>query len=212
MKRIAVLISGRGSNLQAIVEAIESGFIDGEIVMVLSNCADAAGLSYASQRSLTTAVLDHRTYPSRETFDAELLRQVESFRPDLIVLAGFMRVLTGEFVAHYANRLLNIHPSLLPAFPGLHTHRRALQAGVKLHGCTVHFVTAEVDLGPILIQAAVPVLPEDDEARLASRVLSAEHRIYPQAISWFCEDRLVIKDGRVRVSGEHVEQALFIHD
>lgn len=211
MKRIAVLISGRGSNLQAIVNAIESGLIDGEIVVVLSNHEDAAGLSYASQRSLTTVVLDHRTYSSREAFDAELLRRVESFRPDLVVLAGFMRILTREFVAHYTNRLLNIHPSLLPAFPGLHTHRRALQAGVKLHGCTVHFVTTEVDVGPILIQAAVPVLPKDDESQLASRVLRVEHRIYPQAISWFCEDRLVIKDGLVRVSGEHAEQVLFIH-
>src|SRR5262249_3826606 len=138
----------------------------------------------------------------RAAFDAALATAIDSFQPDLVVLAGFMRILTPNFVEHYAGRLVNIHPSLLPAFPGLHTHRRALESGVKVHGCTVHFVTSELDHGPIIVQAAVPVVPEDNEETLAARVLEQEHRIYPQAVRWFCEDRLKIqKDGTVRVEG-----------
>ena len=168
---------------------------------VISNKADAAGLDYARERGIATAVVEHRAYPTREAFDAELASSIDAFAPQLVVLAGFMRILTAGFVARYAGRLLNIHPSLLPAFPGLDTHGRALAAGVKVHGATVHFVTPELDHGPIVMQAAVPVLAADDETALAARVLAQEHRIYPQAIRWALEGRLVVRDGRVTVSG-----------
>lgn len=200
MKRLVILISGRGSNMQAMVEA---GL---PVAAVISNRADAAGLGYAAGRGIATAVVPHRDYATREAFDAALTQAIDGFRPDLVVLAGFMRILTKGFVLRYQGRLLNIHPSLLPAFPGLDTHARALAAGVKLHGATVHFVTAELDHGPIVIQAAVPVLPHDDEARLAARVLAEEHRIYPQAARWFLDEKLVIEDGVVRVKGDHPQQ------
>ena len=200
MKRIVILISGRGSNMQAMVEA---GL---PVVAVISNRADAAGLAYATGRGIATAVVAHRDYASREAFDAALAQAVDGYRPDLVVLAGFMRILSDGFVLRYQGRLLNIHPSLLPAFPGLETHARALAAGVKFHGCSVHFVTAELDHGPIVIQAAVPVLAHDDEARLAARVLAQEHRIYPQAARWFIEGKLVIESGVVRVKGDHPQQ------
>jgi phosphoribosylglycinamide formyltransferase-1 len=197
MKRIVVLISGRGSNMQAIVDA---GL---PVAAVISNRADAAGLEYAAGRGIATAVVAHRDYATREAFDADLMRAIDGFRPDLVALAGFMRILTEGFVRHYQGRLLNIHPSLLPAFPGLDTHARALAAGVKVHGCTVHFVTAQLDHGPVVIQAAVPVLAHDDEAGLAARVLAQEHRVYPQAVRWFLDDELVIESGVVRVKGNH---------
>ncbi len=200
MKRIVILISGRGSNMQAIIEA---GL---PVVAVISNRADAAGLEYAAGRGIATAVVAHRDYTTREAFDAALAQAIDEFSPDLVALAGFMRILTEEFVLRYQGRLLNIHPSLLPAFPGLDTHARALAAGVKLHGATVHFVTAALDHGPIVIQAAVPVLPHDDEASLAARVLAEEHRIYPQAVRWFLEERLVIDNGVVRVKGDYPQQ------
>ena len=200
MKRLVILISGRGSNMQAMVEA---GL---PVAAVISNRADAAGLAYAAGRGIATAIVPHRDYATREAFDAALAQAIDAFRPDLVALAGFMRILTGDFVLHYQGRLLNIHPSLLPAFPGLDTHARALAAGVKLHGCSVHFVTAELDHGPIVIQAAVPVLPHDDEARLAARVLAEEHRIYPQAARWFLDGKLVIDGGVVRVKGDHPQQ------
>ncbi len=200
MKRIVILISGRGSNMQAMVEA---GL---PVAAVISNRADAAGLEYAAGGGIATAVVPHRDYATREAFDAALAQAVDGFRPDLVVLAGFMRILTEGFVLHHQGRLLNIHPSLLPAFPGLDTHARALAAGVKLHGCTVHFVTPQLDHGPIVIQAAVPVLPQDDEATLAARVLAQEHRIYPQAARWFLEGKLVIESGVVRVKGDHPQQ------
>ena len=200
MKRIVILISGRGSNMQAMVEA---GL---PVVAVISNRADAAGLAYATGRGIATAVVAHRDYASREAFDAALAQAVDGYRPDLVVLAGFMRILSDGFVLRYQGRLLNIHPSLLPAFPGLETHARALAAGVKFHGCSVHFVTAELDHGPIVIQAAVPVLPHDDETKLAARVLAQEHRIYPQAARWFIEGKLVIESGVVRVKGDHPQQ------
>lgn len=200
MKRIVILISGRGSNMQAMVEA---GL---PVAAVISNRADAAGLEYAAGGGIATAVVPHRDYATREAFDAALAQAVDGFRPDLVVLAGFMRILTEGFVLHHQGRLLNIHPSLLPAFPGLDTHARALAAGVKLHGCTVHFVTPQLDHGPIVIQAAVPVLPQDDEAALAARVLAQEHRIYPQAARWFLEGKLVIESGVVRVKGDHPQQ------
>ncbi len=200
MKRIVILISGRGSNMQAMVEA---GL---PVAAVISNRADAAGLEYAAGRGIATAVVSHRDYATREAFDAALAQAIDGFRADLVALAGFMRILTPGFVSRYQGRMLNVHPSLLPAFPGLDTHARALAAGVKLHGCTVHFVTAELDHGPIIIQAAVPVLPRDDAATLAARVLAEEHRIYPQAARWLLEGLLVIDGGVVRVKGDHPQQ------
>jgi len=200
MNRMVILISGRGSNMQAMVEA---GL---PVAAVISNRADAAGLEYAAARGIATVIVEHRDYATREAFDAALALAIDGFRPELVALAGFMRILTDGFVLRYRGRLLNIHPSLLPAFPGLDTHAKALAAGVKLHGCTVHFVTAELDHGPIVIQAAVPVLPHDDEASLAARVLAEEHRIYPQAARWFLEGKLVIENGVVRVKGDHPQQ------
>jgi len=200
MKNMVILISGRGSNMQAMVEA---GL---PVAAVISNRADAAGLKYAAGRGIATAIVAHRDYATRDAFDAALAQAVDGFRPDLVALAGFMRIFTEGFVLRYQGRMLNIHPSLLPAFPGLDTHARALAAGVKLHGCSVHFVTAELDHGPIVIQAAVPVLPHDDEARLAARVLAQEHRIYPQAARWFLDGKLVIENGVVRVKGDHPQQ------
>ena len=197
---MVILISGRGSNMQALVEA------DLPVAAVISNRADAAGLAYAAGRGIATAVVSHRDYATREQFDAALARAVDAFEPGLVALAGFMRILSAGFVQHYQGRMLNIHPSLLPAFPGLDTHARALAAGVKLHGCSVHFVTAELDHGPIVAQAAVPVLAGDDEAALAARVLAQEHRIYPQAARWFLEDKLVIERGVVRVKGDPPQQ------
>jgi len=199
MKSIVILVSGRGSNMEAIVRANVPG---ARIAAVISNRADAAGLAFATSHGIETVVVAHTDYAERDQFDAALRSAIDVFEPDLVVLAGFMRVLGEDFVRHYAGRLLNIHPSLLPAFPGLSTHRRALAAGVRLHGASVHFVTTELDGGPIVIQAAVPVLPDDDENRLASRVLAEEHRIYPQAVRWFIEGRLSIaKNGRVELAG-----------
>jgi phosphoribosylglycinamide formyltransferase-1 len=199
MKSIVILVSGRGSNMEAIVRADIPG---ARIAAVVSNRADAAGLAFSARQGIETAVVAHADYADRDRFDDALRAAIDVYAPDLVVLAGFMRVLGEDFVRHYAGRLLNIHPSLLPAFPGLHTHRRALAAGVRLHGASVHFVTPELDDGPIVIQAAVPVLPDDDENRLASRVLAEEHRIYPQAVRWFVEGRLsVAKGGQVEVAG-----------
>ncbi len=188
---VVVLISGRGSNLQALLDA---GL---PVSSVISNRSDAKGLEIASARAIATRVVEHRTFPSRAAFDAALADAIDAFKPRLVVLAGFMRILTPDFVARFAGRLMNIHPSLLPVFPGLDTHARALAAGVKLHGCTVHFVTTELDHGPPVVQAAVPVLADDTEATLAARVLEAEHRIYPAAVRWFL-------DGRLRVEGMRV--------
>lgn len=197
MKRIVILISGRGSNMQAIVQrAAEQGW-PAQVVAVVSNCPQAAGLAFAAAQGIAVAVVDHRAHATRAAFDEALLRAIDAFSPDLVVLAGFMRVLGAAFVQHYAARLLNIHPSLLPAFPGLHTHRRALQAGCKAVGATVHFVTTELDHGPIVMQGVVPVRPGDDEERLAARVLATEHAIYPLAVRWFIEGKLRIEGGRV---------------
>ena len=195
MKSVVILISGRGSNMRAIVEAR----LPLSVAAVISNRADAAGLAYAREQGITVEAIEHRGFPTREAFDAALAQAIERHRPDLVVMAGFMRILGDAFVARFAGRMINIHPSLLPMFPGLHTHRRALEEGVKLHGATVHFVTPSLDHGPIVVQAAVPVLPGDDEDALAARVLEQEHRIYPLAVRWFAEDRLVIRDGVVRV-------------
>jgi phosphoribosylglycinamide formyltransferase 1 len=195
MKSIAVLISGRGSNLQALAAAP----LNARIGLVASNRPGAGGLAFAHARGIPTELVDDRQFSSREAFDDALAAAIDRSAPDLVVLAGFMRILGAAFVRRYAGRLLNIHPSLLPAFPGLHTHRKALEEGVKIHGCTVHFVTADLDHGPIVIQAAVPVLPGDDEAKLAARVLEQEHRVYAQAVRWFIDGRLVIEKGVVRV-------------
>ncbi len=198
MKRIVILISGRGSNMEAIVERCAGEGWPARVVAALSNRSDAAGLAWAAARGIATAVVDHRAFTTREAFDAALAEAIDRHAPDLVVLAGFMRILGSDFVRRYEGRLLNIHPSLLPAFPGLHTHRRALEAGCKVVGATVHFVTPELDHGPIVMQSAVPVLPRDDEERLAARVLATEHLIYPQAVRWFVEDKLVLEGGRVR--------------
>ncbi len=198
MKSIVILISGRGSNMEAIVRACTTEGWPARIAAVISNRPGAAGLDFAAQHGIATAVLDHKGFASREAFDAELQRVIDGYAPDLLVLAGFMRILTPGFTAHYAERMLNIHPSLLPAFTGLHTHARALEMGCKFVGATVHFVTAELDHGAIVAQAVVPVMAGDDEASLSARVLKLEHRMYPQAVRWFVEDRLLLSDGVVR--------------
>jgi phosphoribosylglycinamide formyltransferase 1 len=205
MKSIVILISGRGSNMRAIVEAA----LPVRVAAVISNAASAGGLQYAQAKGIAIETIDHRAFPSREAFDAALVEAIDRHAPDLVVLAGFMRILTDGFVQRYEGRMLNIHPSLLPSFPGLHTHRRALEEGVKIHGCTVHFVTPRLDHGPIVVQAAVPVLPGDTEEALAARVLLQEHRIYPLALRWFAEGRLVIENGIVCVKGQDSLQAAF---
>ena len=199
---IVVLISGRGSNLQVILEA---GL---PVAGVISNVPGAGGLAIAEARGIPARVVSHRAFPDRESFEAALAAEIDRFAPKLVVYAGFMRIVTAGFVARYAGRMLNIHPSLLPSFTGLHTHERALAAGVKVHGCTVHFVTPELDAGPIVAQAAVPVLAGDTPESLAARVLVQEHRLYPRAIRWFLEGRLVLRDGLVRVEGDD-GQAVF---
>lgn len=202
MKSIVIVISGRGSNMQAIVE---SGL---PVEAVISNVADAAGLGFARDNGIAAEVVEHRAFPSREAFDAALAAAIDRHAPDIVALAGFMRILSDGFVRRYEGRMINIHPSLLPAYPGLHTHRRALEEGVKVHGCTTHFVTPRLDHGPIIAQAVVPVRPGDTEEVLAARVLRQEHRIYPLALRWFAEDRLAIENGIVRVKGPDTSQAL----
>ena len=199
---VVVLISGRGSNLRAMLEA---GI---PVCAVISNEPQVAGLAIASKHGVAARIVSHRDYRSREDFDRALAAEIDAREPKLVALAGFVRILTPRFVGRYAGRMLNIHPSLLPAFPGLDTHAQALAAGVKLHGCTVHFVTAEVDRGPIVIQAAVPVRPEDTADTLAARVLRQEHVIYPRAVRWFLDGRLVIGDGAVRVKGNDAQLVL----
>jgi phosphoribosylglycinamide formyltransferase 1 len=207
LKTIVILISGRGSNMQAIVEAR----LPIRIAAVVSNHADALGLQYATERGMDTAVVDHTEFPTREAFDAELAMKIDKYRPAFVLLAGFMRVLTPDFVDKYRGRLINIHPSLLPAFTGLRTHERALETGVTLHGCTVHFVTPTLDHGPIIIQAAVPVLPSDDAATLAARVLRQEHVIYPRALRWLIEGKVSLGSGqRVRFSGAAMDGGALI--
>ena len=191
---IFVLISGRGSNLHSIVKAR----LPCKVAAVISNRADSAGLQFAREQGIPTAVVSHKDYPDRDAFDSALAQTIDGYRPELVVLAGFMRILTPEFVGRYRGRLVNIHPSLLPSYAGLNTHERALADGVKIHGCTVHYVTDDLDHGPIVIQAAVPVLKNDTPATLAARVLHEEHRIYPQAIRWICKNHVVLDaDGKV---------------
>ena len=202
--RVVVLLSGRGSNFQAIAEAQ----LPIEIVAVISNRPHAAGLDYARSRGIPAIALDHTRHPDREAFDALLAEEIERHQPDLVVLAGYLRILSAEFIARFEGRLLNIHPSLLPMFPGLKTHERALAEGIKIHGCTVHFVTADLDHGPIVIQAAVPVRADDTPDTLAARVLAQEHRIYPQAVRWFAEGRLEINHGRVNLKDDPTSQSV----
>jgi phosphoribosylglycinamide formyltransferase-1 len=197
MKHIVILISGRGSNMEAIVRACASERWPARVVAVLANRADAAGLAFARQHDIATAVVDHKAFASREAFDEVLAKSIEAFAPDVVALAGFMRILTPGFVQRFDGRLVNIHPSLLPLFPGLHTHARAIEAGCKVAGATVHFVTGDLDHGPIIGQALVPVLPADNEAALAARVLEQEHVLYPRAIRWLVEGVLDRRDGRV---------------
>ena len=198
MKSIVILVSGRGSNMQAIVDAAIGG---AHIAAIISNRPDAGALGFAAERGIASAVVDHKAYAERTAFDVALADCIDRFQPDLVVLAGFMRVLSDDFVRRYAGRLINIHPSLLPSFPGLHTHRRALEAGVRVHGATVHFVTPTLDCGPLIVQAVVPVIEGDDEAVLGARVLAQEHRIYAQAVRWFVDGRLRLDEaGRVRVA------------
>jgi len=180
--RLVILISGRGSNMRSIVEAANQGQLDVDIAAVISNRPDAAGLEYAQQAGIDAQVIDHKLYDSRESFDAAMAEVIDSYQPDFVILAGFMRILTADFVEHFAGRLINIHPSLLPKFKGLHTHQRAIESGETEHGASVHFVTAELDEGPVILQAKVPVLADDDADTLAARVLEQEHLLYPAAI------------------------------
>ena len=196
---LVALISGRGSNMQALIDARLP------VAAVISNVAGAGGLALARERGIETRVVEHRAHSSRDAFEAALVREIDSFKPRLVALAGFMRVLGAPFVQRYQDRLLNIHPALLPAFPGLDTHARALAAGVKLHGCTVHFVTADVDHGPIVIQAAVRVRADDSTESLAARVLRQEHIIYPRAVRWFLDERLLLQNGVVKLKGNDAQ-------
>ncbi len=198
MKSIVILISGRGSNMEAIVQRCAAEGWPARVTAVISNRADAGGLRFAASHGIATAVVDHKAFSTREAFDDALAAAIDAQRPDLVVLAGFMRILGACFVSRYEGRMLNIHPSLLPAFPGLHTHERALQAGCKLAGATVHFVTAALDHGPIVMQSVVPVRADDDASTLAARVLATEHQIYPRAVRWFAEGALQIEQGVVR--------------
>lgn len=197
MKRIVILISGTGSNMQAIIRAAAAEKWPAEIAAVISNRPEAPGLRIAADFNIPAIAIPHRDYPTRDAFDSVLKEKIDGFKPDLVVLAGFLRILTIDFVEHYAGKMINIHPSLLPSFPGLATHRQALSAGVKVHGATVHFVTPELDHGPIILQSAVPVLEQDTEQTLAKRVLEQEHIIYPRAIRLLIEGKLRVEQGRV---------------
>ncbi len=210
MKNIVILISGRGSNMEALIAARDAGELPVNIAAVISNRPDAAGLDTAARAGIVTHYIDHKAFAGREAFDAALAECIDTFSPDLVVLAGFMRILSEGFVRHYAGRLMNIHPSLLPSFPGLHTHQRALEEGVRIHDCTVHFVTPALDHGPVIVQAAVPVLDGDAEATLAARVLAQEHRVYPLAVRWFAEGRLRLDGQCVRLDAEPATPAALV--
>jgi len=200
-QRIVILISGRGSNMEAIVQAAQRERWNAEVVAVISNRPQAGGLQFAARHRIAAVCVDHKAYGSRDEFEAALAGAIDAHRPDLVVLAGFMRILGAAFVERYQGRMLNIHPSLLPAFPGLHTHQRAIEAGCKVAGATVHFVTPALDHGPIVAQAIVPVLPGDDEATLAARVLKQEHQMYPRAVRWFVHGELQVQGDRVLHTG-----------
>jgi phosphoribosylglycinamide formyltransferase-1 len=206
--KVGVLISGRGSNMAALIRAAQAADYPAEIACVVSNREDAGGLEMARQAGIPTAVISHRGYPDRETFDRDVSAALEKHGVELVALAGFMRIQSAWFPQHWAERQLNIHPSLLPAFPGLHVQRQALDAGVRVSGCTVHFVTPDLDAGPIIAQAAVPVLAGDTEEALSARILRQEHRLYPQVVRWFAERRLAIAGGLVTIRGIPPEAAL----
>lgn len=199
---MVVLVSGRGSNLQAIIDAVRDGRLPAEIRAVISSEPGAPALARARTAGIAAHVINHRDFPAREQFDQALMQRIDAYQPRLVVLAGFMRVLGRDFIDHYSGRLINIHPSLLPAFPGLNTHARALQSGATSHGASVHFVTPEVDGGPVIVQAAVPVQPDDTPDILAERVLAEEHRIFPLAIRWFLDGRLSVENGQVLLDGK----------
>ncbi|HSC99386.1 MAG TPA: phosphoribosylglycinamide formyltransferase [Casimicrobiaceae bacterium] len=199
LARITILISGRGSNMTAVIDAAAEGRIEGAVTQVISNRPNAPGLDVARRRGIATTVVDHRVFASRAEFDAALAQAIDRSEPDVIVLAGFMRILGADFVKRYEGRMLNVHPSLLPAYPGTETHRRVLEDRGTRHGCTVHFVSVDVDGGPIVAQAEVPVLEGDDPDTLAARVLEQEHRLLPEVVASFCAGRIAIEDGRVRV-------------
>ncbi|MFO1307132.1 MAG: phosphoribosylglycinamide formyltransferase [Burkholderiales bacterium] len=207
LARITVLVSGRGSNLEALLAAERAGAFRGSVTHVISNRPGVGALDIARACGVSTEVVDHKACPTREAFDAAIVAAIDRSEPDLVVLAGFMRVLGREAVERYRGRLVNIHPSLLPAYPGLHTHRRALADGAAMHGCTVHFVTPEVDVGPIIAQSALHVRDDDDEDSLAARVLELEHRLLPAVVGWFCDGRLVVEGSQVRVVGGDDERA-----
>lgn len=200
--RVVVLISGSGSNLQALIDGVADKSLPIDLVAVISNRPEVMGLARAAKANIPTALLDHKTFADRESFDRALMAKIDSYKPDLVVLAGFMRILTPEFTQHYIGRMLNIHPSLLPKFQGLHTHQRAIDAGEQRHGVTVHFVTAELDGGPAIVQASVPVLASDDASSLAKRVQRQEHLIYPLAVKWFAQGDLHMIDGKSVLKGE----------
>jgi phosphoribosylglycinamide formyltransferase-1 len=208
----AVLISGSGTNLQAIIDEVAAGQIDMNLSVVVSNRPDAAGLERATKANISTACIRHQDYPQRRLFDAALVETLDRYQPDLIILAGFMRILTGTFVSHFSGRVLNIHPSLLPKFPGLDTHQRAIDAGEEWHGSTVHFVTEDLDGGPAIIRGRVPVQPDDSAAQLAARVLTVEHRIYPEAARLFAAGRIECRDGSAWLDGKRLDEPIQYSD
>jgi len=197
MKKLVILISGRGSNMEAIIRSLRAEGWPAQIAAVISNTDKAVGLVTAANSGIPTQVVSRGEFSSRQSYDAMLSEAIDQYEPDLVVLAGFMRILTAGFVRHYEGRIINIHPSLLPSFTGLNTHERAIEAGVRLHGATVHFVTPELDAGPIIAQAVVPVLPDDTEEALSARVLEQEHRLYPRVVRWLVEDKVRLDAGRV---------------
>ncbi len=211
-KRLVILVSGSGSNLQSLIDGCESGYIDATVSAVISNNPKAGGLERAAKSGIPNLAIDHRAFDNRESFDQALSELIDGFSPDLVILAGFMRILTANFVDHYLGRMMNIHPSLLPAYPGLHTHRRALEAGDKKAGATVHFVTPELDGGPSIIQAQVEIDNHDNEGSLASKVLAFEHKIYPEAVKWFCDGRLVMENNHVKVDNRSISDSGIIYN
>lgn len=211
-KRLVILVSGGGSNLQSLIDGCASGEINATVSAVISNNPDAGGLERAANAGIPNLAIDHTAFDCREAFDQALSELIDSFSPDLVILAGFMRILTAQFVDHYLGRMMNIHPSLLPAYPGLHTHRRAIEAGDKKAGATVHFVTPELDGGPSIIQAQVEIEPDDNEGSLATRVLSFEHKIYPQAVKWFCDNRLIMHNNHVLLDNKAISESGIIYN
>ncbi|AUU11453.1 phosphoribosylglycinamide formyltransferase [Serratia marcescens] len=206
MKKIVVLVSGQGSNLQALIDACQQGRIAAEIVAVFSNKAQAYGLQRAEAAGIATQALDAKAYADRTAFDAALADAIDQHQPDLVVLAGYMRILSPQFVQRYAGRMLNIHPSLLPKYPGLHTHRQAIDNGDSEHGTSVHFVTEQLDGGPVILQAKVPIFADDEEDDVVERVQTQEHTIYPLVVSWFVDGRLAMRDGAAWLDGERLPE------